>query len=219
MATTEEAKSTEEVPDMSLRDIIDGDNGRGIPSVKFVADVSEFVETFQPPATAELLIGAYSQLHTKYKSSEASLQGKRKWRCFWESSTSSAKFLTHWTEENLKQKIPELQKSISAIQSLVSKQSQTVRYALSDNIYARATLSEDTRTVHLWLGANVMLEYTYEEALEFLQTNFDRAERDLNTITNDLAFVRDQIVTSEVNMSRIFNWDVRRKRGLKHSNE
>jgi hypothetical protein len=28
----------------------------------------------------------------------------------------------------------------------------------------------------------------------------------------DLAFVRDQIVTSEVNMSRIYNWDVKRKR-------
>jgi hypothetical protein len=80
-----------EYPDLSLNDIIDGDNGRGIPSVKFVSeDVGMFVDGLFGPGnsgnsgstgngtvSAELLIGAFSQLHAKYKSSEASLQGKR----------------------------------------------------------------------------------------------------------------------------------------------
>jgi hypothetical protein len=82
-----------EYPDLSLNDIIDGDNGRGIPSVKFVSeDVGMFVDGLFGPnknatagsgssssttVSAELLIGAFSQLHAKYKSSEASLQGKR----------------------------------------------------------------------------------------------------------------------------------------------
>jgi hypothetical protein len=79
-----------EYPDLSLNDIIDGDNGRGIPSVKFVSeDVGMFVDGLFGPSnnagsstssttvSAELLIGAFSQLHAKYKSSEASLQGKR----------------------------------------------------------------------------------------------------------------------------------------------
>jgi Prefoldin subunit len=156
--------------------------------------------------------------------------------------------ITWWTtEENLKQKIPELQKSIAAIQTLVAKtttqqQDQQpddndnnnkpihIRYALCDNIYAKARLSNSSSSsstttsttsgvghqavVYLWLGANVMLEYEYADALTFLRGNHDRAERDLATVSSDLSFVRDQIVTSEVNMSRIFNWDVRRRRNV-----
>jgi len=57
-----------------------------------------------------------------------------------------------------------------------------------------------------------MLEYTYEEALDFLTRKEEKAKQDFEQIKSDLAFVRDQIVTSEVQMSRIFNWDVRRKR-------
>lgn len=89
------------------------------------------------------------------------------------------------------------------------------RYSLADNIYAKAELDYSTGTVNLWLGANVMLEYTYEEAIEFLSKNEEKAKREFEDVKNDLAFVRDQIVTSEVNMSRIYNWDVRRKRTSK----
>jgi len=57
-----------------------------------------------------------------------------------------------------------------------------------------------------------MLEFTYEEAIEFLSKNQQTAERQLREVAEDLALVRDQIVTSEVAVSRIYNWDVRRKR-------
>lgn len=120
----------------------------------------------------------------------------------------------------MKQKVPELDKSLTLVKSLVEQKEQkitdgVVRYNLADNIYAQAQIDYTVGTVNLWLGANVMLEYTYEEAIEFLQKNHDRAARELENVTNDLAFVRDQIVTCQVNLSRIFNWDVRRKRGTK----
>ena len=82
-------------------------------------------------------------------------------------------------------------------------------------MYAKAQVDYTLGIVNLWLGANVMLEFTYEEAVEFLNKNLDRAAGELTQVSNDLAFVRDQIVTSEVNMSRIYNWDVRRKRSKK----
>lgn len=91
------------------------------------------------------------------------------------------------------------------------------RYSLADNIYAKAELDYSEGTVNLWLGANVMLEYTYEEAIEFLSKNEEKAKREFEDAKSDLGFVRDQIVTSEVNMSRIYNWDVRRKRTTKTS--
>lgn len=136
-----------------------------------------------------------------------------------------------FTEDHLKQKVPELEKSLSLVQTLQQRREQAasnttatasegvVRYSLADNIYAKATIDYSVGTVNLWLGANVMLEFTYDDAIAFLQTNLDRATSELSRVGDDLAFIRDQIVTSEVNMSRVYNWDVRRKRGTKDAAE
>jgi hypothetical protein len=75
-ATAEEA-----VPDMSLLDITEGVNERGIPAAKFIDDVDVFASSFDPPASAELLIGAYTQLFNKYKTFEGNLTNRRKWQC------------------------------------------------------------------------------------------------------------------------------------------
>ena len=65
------------VDDMSLLSITDGENDRGIPVVKFIEDVDAFSNSFSPPSSAELLIGAYSELHSKFKTFETSLTQKR----------------------------------------------------------------------------------------------------------------------------------------------
>ena len=98
-------------------------------------------------------------------------------------------------------------------------ESAITRYNLCDNVYGKAEIDTSVGIVNLWLGANVMLEYTYQEAIEFLQTNLSNAQKESKLVQEDLAFVRDQIVTSEVSMSRIFNWDVRRKRAAAAVNE
>lgn len=123
------------------------------------------------------------------------------------------------TERYLSDKVPELEKSLTLIRTLIqkkqAKETGMVRYNLTDNVFANAEIDYSVGIVNLWLGANVMLEYTYEEAIDFLTKNQDSAKQELETVTQDLAFVRDQIVTSEVSMSRIYNWDVRRKRAAK----
>jgi prefoldin subunit 5 len=68
--------------------------------------------------------------------------------------------------------------------------------------------------VNLWLGANVMLEYSYDDAIELLQSKLTLATKELEEVTSDLGFTRNQIITAEVCISRIYNWDVRRKRQL-----
>ena len=75
--TTTTAAATR-VEDMSLLSIADGENERGIPIVKFIEDVDAFANQFTPPASAELLIGAYSELHSRFKTYETSLVQKRK---------------------------------------------------------------------------------------------------------------------------------------------
>ena len=117
----------------------------------------------------------------------------------------------------MRTRLPEVENSLQLVRSLLEKKQKgitdgVVRYSLSNQIFAKAEADYTIGTVNLWLGANVMLEYTYEEAIEFLQGNYERTVQELELATQDLAFVRDQIVTSEVNVSRIYNWDVRRKR-------
>jgi prefoldin subunit 5 len=91
-------------------------------------------------------------------------------------------------------------------------QSAMIRYSLTENVYGQAEIDYTDGAVNLWLGANVMIEFSYDEAIVFLDTKLQGAANDMADTIADLAFVRDQIVTSEVNMSRIYNWDVKRKR-------
>jgi prefoldin subunit 5 len=195
-----EAEAAVVVANLTLEDIVDRRSDRGIPIAKFVDDVQLFSDAFEPvPATAELMIGAYNQLHAKYRQYEAAFRQKM---------------------ARLQDKIPELEKSIALIRHLQKQQDKTtasssvctVRYSLADNVYGRAQVDANDGVVHLWLGANVMLEYTYQDALNFLETNRSTAARDVLQLRDDLGLVRDQIVTCEVTMSRIYNWDVRRRR-------
>jgi prefoldin subunit 5 len=108
---------------------------------------------------------------------------------------------------------------LKLVNFLKSKESEadtivTTRYNLADMLYAKADVDCASGVVNLWLGANVMLEYTYDEAIELLQVKQNKNTQDLEETLEDLAFVRNQIITAEVNISRIYNWDVRRKRSL-----
>lgn len=118
--------------------------------------------------------------------------------------------------------MPELDKSLTLVRALLDKKNAgettgMTRYSLTDAVYGRAQIDYTVGTVNLWLGANVMLEYTYEDAISFLELKLETAQKDLQGTTDDLAFLRDQIVTAEVNMSRLYNWDVKRKRASKET--
>jgi len=92
---------------------------------------------------------------------------------------------------------------------------------------------EDTDVVYLWLGvlipccrsfistvslteilqqANVMLSYKIPEAIELLATKLKNAEVSLQSLQEDLEFLREQITVMEVNTARLYNWDVVRRR-------
>ena len=44
-------------------------------------------------------------------------------------------------------------------------------FLISDNIWARAKIPNNTGNVGLWLGANVMVEYSFDEAISILERN------------------------------------------------
>jgi len=62
-----------------------------------------------------------------------------------------------------------------------------------------------------------MLEYTLDEASDLLKENADGAKKLMKQLEHDLDFLRDQVTTTEVNMARVYNWDVKRRQSKKET--
>ncbi|MBW0511023.1 hypothetical protein O181_050738 [Austropuccinia psidii MF-1] len=71
---------------------------------------------------------------------------------------------------------------------------------------------EPVDEVYLSLGANTMLAYPLNEALELLKNKIQSAKLKLAEATEEEVFLRNQITTSQVNIARVFNWDVKRRK-------
>ena len=54
----------------------------------------------------------------------------------------------------------------------------------------------------MFLGADIMVEYTYDEAIALLNKNLSNARENINTYINDLEYLKEQITTLEVNLAR-----------------
>jgi len=127
-------------------------------------------------------------------------------------------------KQKLKYKLPEIQKTHAALLGM-EEQSKTgealvSHYELALSVYAKAKINvhEDDK-VCLWLGANVMLEYPRAEAIELLAQQLADCKKALATTIDDMGFLRDQVTTTEVNMARVFNWDVKDRRIKKEREE
>ena len=117
--------------------------------------------------------------------------------------------------KGLEQKIPDISKTLDMVEMLKRRRDEPepieTLYELNDTLYARAKLDPVER-VHLWLGANVMLSYELDDAIELLREKLAGAKENLQHAKEDLGFLRDQITTMEVNTARVHNWDVKRRR-------
>ncbi|VVC87741.1 prefoldin subunit 3 [Leptidea sinapis] len=162
----------------------------GIPEAIFVDDVNEFMNLPENSEGVEKVLRSLDEQHGKYKFMEYTLNTKRK---------------------RLRQQIPDLDRSLDMIEKLKSlKENIETQFLLSDQVFVKADIPP-TKNVYLWLGANVMLEYTLEDAEKLLSTNMATAKKNLSHVEHDLDFLRDQWTTTEVNMARVYNWDVKRR--------
>lgn len=106
----------------------------------------------------------------------------------------------------LQSKQEDLTKSVNSIEGLRADPSATFHFELNDTLNTRARLpSPELETVHLWLGANVMLSYPVDEGLNLLKEKKLEAEQMIKKCEEDLLFLRDQITTMEVNTARVYN--------------
>ena len=122
----------------------------------------------------------------------------------------------------LKIKLPEIEKTYNSLCQMEaqSKLGEPLisHYELAQSIFAKAKVNvHENDKVCLWLGANVMVEYPRAEAIDLLGQQLSDARKALATTIDDMGFLRDQITTTEVNMARVFNWDVKQRRTAKDS--
>ncbi|CAG8720665.1 13791_t:CDS:2 [Cetraspora pellucida] len=168
-------------------------NPRGIPKVQFVENVDDFMSK----ASFEATLGKFQETVAKYKFMEFNYMNRKK---------------------GLETRIPEIKKTLTVVEFLISMQdsdeSIETTFELNDTLWAAAKV-KSTKTVYLWLGANVMLEYELQEAKELLETKLSTAQSTLDFVIEDLEFMREQITTMEVNIARVYNWDVKRRRHSK----
>ena len=67
---------------------------------------------------------------------------------------------------SLKGKLPEIKRTLEMVAMLKQKSDGNenevdANFLISDNIWAKAKIPNDTGRVGLWLGANVMVEYNF----------------------------------------------------------
>ncbi|XP_066588692.1 prefoldin subunit 3 [Prorops nasuta] len=168
----------------------------GIPEAEFVDDVDAYMARPEND-TVDKVLKKLDENYSKYKFMECNLVNKRK---------------------RLKEQIPDLERALEMIEKLQTEKNNSknleTHFLLSEQVYAKAIIPP-TDKVCLYLGASVMLEYTLDDAQVLLNKNIESAKRALSHVEHDLDFVRDQFTTTEVNMARVYNWDVKKSKAAK----
>ncbi|KAF8394695.1 hypothetical protein HHK36_020912 [Tetracentron sinense] len=165
---------------------------RGIPGASFVEDVQSYLTQSGLDVNSSL---AYLQERLQqYKMVEMKLLAQQR---------------------DLQAKIPDIEKCLDIVTTLQAKkgtgEALIADFEVSEGIYSRARI-QDTDSVCLWLGANVMLEYSCEEANALLQKNLENAKASLEVLLSDLQFLRDQVTITQVTIARVYNWDVHQRK-------
>ncbi|QRV93602.1 Prefoldin subunit [Ceratobasidium sp. AG-Ba] len=166
-------------------------NPRGIPSAPFVSDIEKHLGG--PDVECESALRQFQEAIAKYRYMEINLKQRK---------------------AALEEKIPDIKKSLGVVELMIARKSPKKdedEDDLGDEEDQEAEL-EDTDTVYLWLGANVMLSYTLTQAQELLTGKLTSAKQNYAGVVEDLEFLREQITVMEVNTARVYNWDVRRRR-------
>ncbi|KAL8799239.1 MAG: hypothetical protein Q9182_006041 [Xanthomendoza sp. 2 TL-2023] len=166
-------------------------NPRGIPYAPFVDKVEDYVSS---RAEVDGTMRSFQEMISKYQFMEVNTQRRA---------------------AGLKEKVPDIQKTLEMVQFLSSRKpgSEPIQttFELNDTLYAKASIPP-TDEVYLWLGANVMLSYPIAEAETLLQSKLSTAQQSLENCEEDLDFLREQITTLEVATARLYNWEVTMKR-------
>lgn len=181
-------------PALRLEDLVvpakEGEH-RSIPGAKFIETVETFVGSCDPAHVESL----FKELLQKYRFMERSLLGQK---------------------DTLRAKTVAIRETMDAIKMLQKQRDKAkdgrngelkTHLQLAETIHVEATVPP-TDTVCLWLAADVVMEYTLEEAEEVLSRSLKFANKYLEEAEGDMEWLRTQITMTEVNVARVHNFAV-----------
>mmetsp|Transcript_1586 Transcript_1586/g.2455 ORF Transcript_1586/g.2455 Transcript_1586/m.2455 type:complete len:190 (-) Transcript_1586:120-689(-) len=175
-------------------------NERKLPRVSFIHEVEKYL--YDENLTAEKALERLQEDYSKFKLIEQKLLQSH--------SRSMSKMPE--IEKNL-EVIEFLQENGKADLSAETSESINVTFPFGDTLHIDCQLEKSSSSpLGVWLGANVMVEYSCDEAKELLMRNQSRLRTNIQNTTTDIAFVREQIIVLEVNMARVYNHDVQRRK-------
>lgn len=147
-------------------------NPRGIPLAPFVDKVEDYVSS---RSEVEGTLKRFQEMISKYQFMEQSTQRRL---------------------SGLQEKVPDIQKTLDMVLFLKNRDQGAAdletTFELNETLYARATVPK-TKEVYLWLGANVMLAYSLEEASVLLAEKLEGAKGKRRECSEDIEFLREQI--------------------------
>ncbi|KAK8846793.1 hypothetical protein IAR55_005881 [Kwoniella newhampshirensis] len=209
-------------------------NPRGIPRAPFVDDVEVYVGG--KDAEIQSVMKKFEETTAKYRYMEISLHQRRKALLGkipdMEQTLQVVQYLHKRRQTALGQPLDEEEEKLSDDEDddlddldddddddndAGQKKREEVEggmktlFELNDTLYAEAEIVESGE-VGLWLGANTMLMYPLQEAIELLTTKLSGAKKSHEETVEDLEWLREQITVMEVNFARVHNWDVKRRR-------
>ncbi|WVR04464.1 hypothetical protein IAU60_001467 [Kwoniella sp. DSM 27419] len=199
-------------------------NPRGIPRAPFVADVDEYVGG--KDAEIQSTMKKFEETTAKYRYMEISLQQRRKALLGkipdMEQTLQVVKYLQLRRKKAAGEKVEEealtddeddLEDDLDDDDEGAGKGEGPMRtlFELNDTLFAEAEVVESGE-VGLWLGANTMLMYPLQEAIDLLTDKLKTAKKSHEETVEDLEWLREQITVMEVNFARVHNWDVKRRR-------
>eukprot|EP01125_Pyxidicula_operculata_P007894 TRINITY_DN2667_c0_g1_i1.p2 TRINITY_DN2667_c0_g1~~TRINITY_DN2667_c0_g1_i1.p2 ORF type:complete len:182 (-),score=39.49 TRINITY_DN2667_c0_g1_i1:1252-1797(-) len=164
----------------------------------FIENVEEFMSSNGEPA--DVVLEKLQNEYRKLKQTEARLVEQK---------------------DVIKQKLPDIKRALEIVNHLKSQQDSKTpvitHFEVTNHIWAEAEVKPQTKSVYLWLGANVMVECPFDEALELLTNNLTQGQKALEQYSVDLDYLKDQITVTEVNIARVYNWDVKERRKKQQS--
>jgi hypothetical protein len=155
----------------------------GIPEAQFIDDIAAVAPTIE---AANALLREKQELLSKYRMLESHLIEK---------------------SQTFKRSRPDLVDDLTSVQKLQTPACQAepiTHFQIADGLYGTAKIKNDG-VVALWLGANLMVEYPLADAEALLQSRLNGINAQITEIENNLIFLRNQIITTEVTISRLAN--------------
>ena len=175
-------------------------NPRNLPRVNFINDVRAYLSELALPT--EKILQKLQDEYSKFKLIERKLL------------QSHASFSS---------KVPEIEKNLEVIEFLNTAPQENstgeagsyipTTFSLGDTLYVDGEIKVEkpTQSLGVWLGANVMVEYAIDEAKELLNRNLTHLKKNIANTSEDLGYIREQIIVLEVNMARVYNNDVQNR--------